>query len=266
VDRKSGWNEMTKSSSLRLEGIVCVVTGAAGGIGQSIAERLAAEGGRVACLDVSEKRLDPMIKEWAKSRAEIRGYTVDVSSRQALLTRFESIERDFGAPIGVLVNNAAWVRFQPLEKLDEEIVDRTLAVGLKGLIWGMQAAVPQMIRRGGGSIINISSTAAHRSLTDSMIYAATKAGVLGLTRAAAVELSPQRIRVNAVLPGMIGTPASLRQYDPATLDARLAVMPLGRFGQSSDIAAAIAYLASDDSSYVQGAELVVDGGWTVAAR
>ena len=93
-----------------------------------------------------------------------------------------------------------------------------------------------------------------------------KAGVIGLTRAAAVELSPHRIRVNSVLPGMVGTPASKAQYDAATLAEREAAMPLGRFGDPGDIAGAVAFLASDDGRYVQGAELIVDGGWTVGMR
>jgi 3-oxoacyl-[acyl-carrier protein] reductase len=99
----------------------------------------------------------------------------------------------------------------------------------------------------------------------SIAYAALKAGVLGLTRAAAVELSADRIRVNAMLPGMIGTPASVAQFDDGTIAARRARMPLGRFGEPEEIAAACAFLASDDAAYVQGASLVADGGWTVAA-
>ena len=176
------------------------------------------------------------------------------------------VEARFGAPVGVLVNNAVWARFGPLDALDEETVERTLAVGLKALIWTMQAAVPQMRRLGGGSIVNISSTSAVKPVGDAIAYAAMKAGVLGLTKAAAVELSPQRIRVNAVLPGMVGTDASKAQYDEATLKERTAAMPLGRFGDPADIAGAVSFLASADAAYVQGAELMVDGGWTVGSR
>jgi 3-oxoacyl-[acyl-carrier protein] reductase len=156
-----------------------------------------------------------------------------------------------------------WARFGPLAEIDDELADRTLAVGLKALIWTMQAAVPQMQRRGGGSIVNVSSTGAVHPTVHSMVYGAMKAGVIGLTRAAAVELSPHRIRVNAVLPGMVGTPASKAQYDQTTLADREAAMPLGRFGEPEDIAGAVVFLAGDDSCYVQGAHIVVDGGWTV---
>lgn len=247
----------------RLDGVVCVVTGAARGIGLAIAERLGAEGGRLACLDVSERRLAPAVQALCESGLQARGYPADVGVRAEVGRVFTAIEADFGAPIGVLVNNAVWARFQPLAQIDEADLDRMLAVGLKGLVWTLQAAVPQMQRRGAGSVINLSSVGAHYPQAGSMAYAALKAGVIGLTRAAAVELSPSRIRVNAVLPGMVGTAASLAQFDPATLAAREAAMPLGRFGREHDIAAAVAYLASDDACYVQGSSLVVDGGWTV---
>ena len=250
----------------RLHGAVCAITGAARGIGLAICERFGAEGARLACIDVSERRLQPAVQGLRERGFDARAYAVDVGRRADVQAAFAAIESDFGAPLGVLVNNAVWARFQPLEQIEEDLLDRTLTVGLKAMIWTLQAAVPQMKRRGAGSVINLSSTSALRSLPDSMVYAAMKAGVLGLTRAAAVELSPLRIRVNAIVPGMVGTEASKAQYDDATLAARLAEMPLGRFGEPEEIAAAAAFLAGDDSLYVQGAELVVDGGWTIAAR
>jgi len=122
-----------------------------------------------------------------------------------------------------------------------------------------------MERRGGGSVINLSSTSAFQAMTNSIAYAALKSGVMGLTRAAAVELSPRRIRVNAIIPGMIGTPASVAQFDEATIAKRQAGMPLGRFGEPHEIASLATFLASDESSYIQGAGIVADGGWTIAA-
>lgn len=247
----------------RLEGVVCVVTGAARGIGLAIAERLAGEGGRVAAWDVSERRLGPAVAGLCERGLAVQGFVCDVASRSAVAETMARVELAFGAPVGVLVNNAVWARFQPLAQIDEEIADRTLAVGLKALLWTTQAAVPQMQRRGGGSIVNLGSVAAAHPQVDAIIYAAMKAGVIGLTLAAAHELSAQRIRVNAVVPGMVGTEASKAQFDAPTLAAREAAMPLGRFGDPQDIAAAVAFLASDDARYVQGTQLVVDGGWTV---
>lgn len=254
------------AAARRLADTVCVVTGAARGIGLAIVERFAAEGGRIACMDVGATRLQETVAGLVERGIEARGYAADVSRREAVAAAFEAVERDFTAPVGVLVNNAVWARFQPLADVDEEAASRMLDVGLKGLIWTTQAAVPQMKRRGAGAIINLSSTSALQAMTHSMVYAAMKAGVLGLTRAAAVELSPHRIRVNAIVPGMIGTPASIAQFDDATVAARLSAMPLGRFGEPQEIAAVAAFLASDDSRYVQGAEIVADGGWTIAAR
>ncbi len=250
----------------RLQGRVCVVTGAARGIGLAIAERFGAEGGRLACLDVSARRLDPVVENLVGKGFEARGYAVDVGKRDEVQAVFAGVETDFGAPIAVLVNNAVWARFQPLAEIDEETANRMLAVGVNGLFWTMQAAATQMERRGGGSIVNLSSVSAFHPAKDSIAYSALKAGVVGLSRAAAVELSAKNIRVNVIAPGMIATPASIAQFDAATIVTRQAQMPLGRFGEPEEIAALAAFLASDDASYVQGAVITADGGWTVPAR
>jgi len=250
----------------RLSGKVCVVTGAARGIGYAIAERFAREGGRVACVDVSARRMEPSVAALTALGLEARGYAVDVGDAAQVRGLFAHIEKDFAAPTAVLVNNAVWARFQPLAEIDSETLRRMFSVGLDGLIWTMQAAAPQMERRGGGAIVNLSSVSAFHPAKDSIAYSALKAGVVGLSRAAAVELSGKKIRVNVIAPGMIGTPASVAQFDEATLATRQAEMPLGRFGEPREIAALAAFLASDDAAYVQGAVITADGGWTVPAR
>lgn len=252
--------------SERFAGRVCVVTGAARGIGLAIAERLGREGGGIAALDVSARRLDPAVDDLRAKGIEARGYAVDVSDRERVRSTFERIESDFGAPIFVLINNAVWARFDPLEAIDEETSRRMLSVGVEGLIWTTQAAAPQMTRNGGGVIVNLTSVSASHPAKHSIVYSAVKAGVTGLTRASAMELGPMGIRVNAVAPGMIGTPASIAQFDETTLATRQAEMPSGRFGAPEEIAALAAFLASDEASYLQGAVVTADGGWTVAAR
>lgn len=250
----------------RLDGRLCVVTGAARGIGLAIAERFGREGGRLACLDVSARRLEPALVDLTTKGIEARGYAVDVADRDAVARVFEEIERDFASPVGVLVNNAVWARFTPLEQIDVDVARKMLAVGVEGLIWTTQAAVPQMERRGGGAIVNLTSVSASHPAKDSIVYSAVKAGVIGLTRACAMELSAKKIRVNAIAPGMIGTAASVAQFDDATIAARQAEMPLGRFGEPEEIAALAAFLVSDDASYIHGAVITADGGWTVPAR
>jgi 3-oxoacyl-[acyl-carrier protein] reductase len=252
--------------NLRFDARVCVVTGAARGIGYAIAERFGREGGRVACVDVSARRLDPAVAGLNAEGIDARGYAVDVGRRNDVGAMFARIEADFGAPVAVLVNNAVWARFQPLGEIDAETIDRMFAVGVNGIVWAMQAVAPQMERRGGGSIVNLSSVSAFHPAKESVAYSALKAGVVGLSRAAAAELSPKKIRVNVVAPGMIGTMASVAQFDETTLATRQSEMPLGRFGEPEEIAALVAFLASDEASYVQGAVITADGGWTVPAK
>lgn len=250
----------------RLIGMPCVVTGAARGIGLAIAERLAVEGGKVALWDISERRLEPAVQALRDRGLPVVGIACDVSDRAAVADAMARSAALLDGPVGVLVNNAVWARFVALEALDSDLVDRMLAVGLKAALWTTQAAVQQMRVRGGGSIVNLSSTTAYRPVALSAAYAAMKAGVMGLTRALAMELAADRIRVNTVIPGMVGTPASRAQFDEVTLARREAAMPLGRFGTPAEIAAAVAFLASEDGGYVHGAELVVDGGWTVPSH
>jgi NAD(P)-dependent dehydrogenase (short-subunit alcohol dehydrogenase family) len=126
--------------SRRFAGRVCVVTGAARGIGLAIAQRFGSEGGRIAALDISARRLEPAVGELKAKGVEARGYAVDVSDRSAVRSEFGRIERDFSAPISVLVNNAVWARFMPLADIDEETSRRMLSVGLEGLFWTTQAA------------------------------------------------------------------------------------------------------------------------------
>ena len=251
---------------MRLQDRVCVVTGAARGIGLAIAERFGREGARLACIDVSVRRLAPAVEQLRAKGFEARGYDVDVGRRDDVRTVFDAVQHEFGAPIASLVNNAVFARFQPLEEIDAETAERMIGVGLLGLVWTTQAAVPQMAQRGGGSIVNLSSIAADHPTKDAIVYAAVKAGVIGLSRASAIELCAKNIRVNAIAPGMIGTPASIAQYDEATVVKRRAEMPMGRFGEPEEIAALAAFLASDDASYVQGATVTADGGWTVPSR
>ncbi|AUC97115.1 hypothetical protein CWS35_24865 [Bradyrhizobium sp. SK17] len=250
----------------RLKDRVCVVTGAARGIGFAIAERFGREGGRLACVDISARRLEPAVGRLNDMGFDARGYEVDIGRREDVHTLFARVESEFNAPVAVLVNNAVFARFEPLADIAVDTLERMFAVGVHGLIWSTQAVVPQMVRRGGGSIVNLSSVSAFHPAKDSIAYSALKAGVVGLSRASATELAASKIRVNVIAPGMIGTPASIAQFDEATIATRQGEMPAGRFGAPEEIAALAAFLASDDASYIQGAVITADGGWTVPAK
>ncbi|MDO8703817.1 MAG: SDR family oxidoreductase [Sulfuricaulis sp.] len=240
------------------------MTGAARGIGRSIAERLAAEGARVACLDIRADLLEPAVGEMRKGGLDAHAYLVDVGKRDEVHAAMQRIEADLGDPVSILVNNALWVRYQAIEDIDEATLDRIFAVGLKGYIWPTQAAAVQMKRHGSGAVINISSQAALVAFEKAIGYCSLKAAVGGFTRAAAMDLGPHGIRVNAIAPGMIETPASLGKFDQASLLARARVIPSRRMGQPSEIASVVAFLASDEASYINGAMLTADGGATIA--
>lgn len=247
-----------------LAGQVAVVTGAARGIGRAVAERLAREGARVAVLDVSAHRTPQAGDEMRAAGLDVRAYVVDVGQRDAVRAALCQVQADLGAPVSVLVNNAVWVRYQSVMDTDEASVDRMLAVGFKGIVWTTQTAAEQMRQRGGGAIINISSIAALNGMADGSVYCALKAAVAAYTRAAAVELGPLGIRVNAVAPGIVATPASLANFGAALQVQKTAITPLRRFGQPEEIAGVVAFLASAASSYVTGALLVADGGLSIA--
>lgn len=248
----------------RIPDSVAVVTGAARGIGRSIAQRLAAEGARVACLDVSAARIEAAVSEMRSDGLDVHPYVVDVGRRDDVHATMQRIETDLGGPVSILVNNAVWARYQPIDEIDEATLEHMLAVGLKAIIWTTQAAAVQMKRLGRGSVINLSSAAAVQAFENSIAYCALKSGVAGLTRATALELAPYGIRTNAVAPGMIATPASLGKFDRETLDARARTMPMARFGEPEEIASVVAFLASPESSYMNGALVMVDGGVTIA--
>ena len=145
---------------------MCVVTGAARGIGLAIAERFGQEGGRIACVDVSARRLEPAVDGPEEQGRSKPGPMASTSASAKTSTRCLRGSSDFAAPVAVLVNNAVWARFEPLAQIEPETVDRMFAVGVHGLIWTTQAAAPQMERRGGGSIVNLSSVSAFNPAKD----------------------------------------------------------------------------------------------------
>ena len=249
--------------SRRLEGKVALVTGAAQGIGRAITERFVAEGAIVGMLDLKPERAQAAAAEVAAQGARVEAFAGNVADRATIADAVAALEARHGR-LDILVSNAIWVRYTPIDAITPESLARMTGTGFDSVVWGIQCAAPVLARGGGGSIINIASAAAFLGMPNAMIYAGVKAGVLGLTRAAAVELGPQRVRVNAICPGSIQTEGVRINVDPAMQAKRLARTTLGRLGEADDIASAALFLASDDSSWMTGESVLVDGGATHA--
>jgi len=251
----------------RLQGKVALVTGAAQGIGRAIAECFVAQGAIVGLLDLKVERAEAAAAEvrtkFTVDADRVAAFAGNVADRATLADAVAALDARHGR-LDVLVSNAIWVRYTALEAVTPEMLHRMTGTGFDSVVWGIQCAAPVMARGGGGSIVNIASAAAFLGVPNAMIYAGVKAGVLGLTRAAAAELGPRRVRVNAICPGSIQTEGVRINVDPATAAKRLARTPLGRLGEVDDVAAAALFLACDESRWVTGESLLVDGGATHA--
>ena len=235
----------------RLSGKVAIVTGAARGQGAEEARRIVEEGGRVVLTDV----LGDELLETTNAVGDAATALVhDVADEDAWAAVVEHAVVTHGG-VDVLVNNAAIHHVTPIEAETVAAFDRIVAVNLTGTFLGIRAVIEAMRQRGGGSIVNISSTAGLTGLWGHGAYGASKWGVRGLTKSAAIELGPLGIRVNSVHPGPIDT-AML----PPGGEKSAADLPLQRIGTAADVADLVVYLASDESAFVTGAEITVDGG------
>ncbi|HXY71884.1 MAG TPA: glucose 1-dehydrogenase [Actinomycetota bacterium] len=251
----------------RLDGKVALVTGAAGGIGRTAAERFAAEGAEVMLADVLDEEGESAaaaIRQAGGSAAFVHADVTRASDVDAMVAA--TVER-FGR-LTVLFNNAGV--FLPgddsVTTTPEDVWDRVIAINLKGVFLGCHAAIPAMLVAGGGSIVNMASfVALMGAATPQIAYTASKGGVLAMTREVAVEFARKGIRANALCPGPVETPL-LRSLlgDETNWQRRLVHVPVGRFGRAEEIANGALFLASDESSFMTGAALVIDGGITAA--
>lgn len=248
--------ECMVGSNGRLAAKIALVTGAGGGIGRATVERLANEGAAVVAGDL--RGYEPVVEAVRAGGGRALGLELDVTSAASVRAAVEGAVSHFGG-LHVLVNNAGIDQRGLLEELSEADWDRLLAVNLKGPFLCSQAAARHL--EGGGAIVNVASLAGRSSSPiQGCHYSASKAGLLGLTRHLARELGPRRIRVNAVCPGLIMTDMLTRSASSERIAEVAAQVPVGRAGTPEDIAAAIAFLASDEAGYINGASLDANGG------
>src|ERR1700746_318737 len=245
----------------KLNGKVAVVTGASKGIGAAIAEKFGAEGAKVVVNYARDKAgAEKVVQKINQSGGESVAIQADVSKAQGIKKLFAETEAAFGN-VNILVNNAGVYEFRPLESVDEEHYRKLLYLNVLGLLLTTKKAVVHMNGEG-GSIINVSSIASKTPAINSSVYSATKGAVDVISRALALELDPRKIRVNSLSPGATETEGvrSMPEYKNGFEQLAITRTPLGRMGTGEDIAKAALFLASEDSGWVTGEELLVGGG------
>lgn len=251
-----------KRKHMDLKDKVAIVTGAQRGIGKACAIKLAQLGARVVVTDISEENCSEVVSEIQKQGGEALSFKMDVTDLDNIKEVKDEVIKQWGR-IDILVNNAGIFDYEELDEILK--IDRILDVDLKGLMIVTKTIVPEMIKNKYGKVINIASIAALIGSPKMHSYCAAKAGITGFTRVLALELGAMGINVNAVAPGAIETPMldqvfSLPGFDEKTI---LNMIPKRRIGKPEDIANTVAFLSSDDSDYITGQVLVVDGGYTI---
>ena len=244
-----------------LDGKVALITGAGQGIGRAIARRLAQEGAKVAVTDIDEPAAQAAATEIGLSAKPMR---IDVTDLANVRTAVAAIEERIG-PIDVLVNNAGWDKVEPFLQSSEETWAKVLDINLRGPIHCAKAVLPAMVQRGRGRIVNISSDAGRVGSTGEAVYSAAKAGIIGFTKTLAREMSRHQINVNAVCPGPTNTPLmeEITTANPRLVDSLIRATPFGRLAEPDEIAAAVAFFASEDARFITGQTLSVSGGLTM---
>ena len=248
---------------MRLAGKVAIVTGGASGIGAATVRRLAAEGAAVVSADIDDDRGAALVAA-LDGGARVRFQHCDVAELAQVEAAVAAAETHFGG-LDIIHNNAAATGGGWVHEIDPQIWQQSLQVMLTGVFYGCRAAIPALLRRGGGAIVNTASIEAFGGEMMAAPYTTAKAGVVNLTRTVAVEYGRRGIRANAICPGIVETPlyGIMEQFARRTRAEMEALSPLGRLLRPEEIAGVVAFLASDDASGINGAAVVVDGGTSV---
>lgn len=246
---------------MRLQNKIAIITGAGSGIGRAIAEVFAKEGAKVIVADYKSAGGQETVKNIVAAGGQAEFIQADVSKSDEIEAMVRVAAEKFGG-LDILVNNAGVALMADLASTTDEIWQKTIDVDLKGVFLGIKFAVPEMEKRGKGKIINIASIAGLVGFQGITAYCAAKGGVVNMTKELALDLAPKKINVNAIAPGVIKTAMTADILKaPKMAEGMLAQTPIGRLGEPEDIAYAALYLASDESDFVTGHILVVDGGW-----
>lgn len=251
----------------RFQGKTVIVTGGGGGIGGATARRFAAEGANVAVYDMNMDAAEKVAADIRASGGQATAFQCDITNRAQVDSAVAATQAQLG-PVAVLVNNAGWDIFKPFVKTVPAEWDKLIAINLTGALHMLHAVLPGMVERGYGRIVNVASDAARGGSSGEAVYSACKGGLVALSKTLAREHARHNITVNVVCPGptdtalLAGVAEGAR--DPAKLiEAFKSAIPLGRLGQGDDLASAIAFMGSDDASFVTGQVLSVSGGLTM---